>query len=232
MVAATDFLGFNSDKLFIAAVLMINTMSSSWNFPWRHFSLLCIPFFLLAQLSDSSPQGQVRGRALPSLALRDLVPLTCNANIGKAICQSWAAKFGTKSVHSTRVVVPCGQCVIMDHVGNITFNDGLEINGRLIFPDGYSVHVYSTMIVVQGILDMKSTGAVTGMPYIQFTMIGDNEDTVFTPLNENAYVCGVSTCSAGKKGIIVAGGTVNRTSNMLTFYGEEPAHDSHHLQFF
>jgi hypothetical protein len=163
----------------------------------------------------STPQKQLRTRNLKFDATRDLVPLICNANINKATCQNWSTKFGNNSVYSTRVIVPCGECIIMDHVGDITFNDGLDIVGKLVFPDGYRVNVYSTLIVVQGVLDMKATGPVTGTPYIQFTMIGDNVNTVFTPVDANANVCGISTCSTGKKGIVVAGGTVNRKSNMI-----------------
>jgi hypothetical protein len=121
----------------------------------------------------------------------------------------------------------------MDLFGNVTFNDGLDIVGKLVFPDGYRVNVYSTLIVVQGVLDMKATGVVTGTPSIQFIMIGDNLDTVFTPVDVNANACGVSTCSTGKKGVIVAGGTVNRKSLCLIDWVKDATlQNSHHFNIF
>lgn len=195
---------------------------------WKCYQIIsvstCVSFLFLWHLhhelvqvyavSGATTSEPLRNRNVLAVALRDLVPLTCNANITQASCQNWTAKFGTNTTYATRVFVPCGECVRMDRAGNITFNDGLDIVGKLVFPDGYRVNVSSTLIVVQGLMDIKATGEVSGMPYIQFTMIGNNASTVFTPVNANANVCGVntSTCSTGKKGIVVAGGNINRTS--------------------
>jgi G8 domain len=143
--------------------------------------------------------------------IRNFVPLSCNSNINTTDCHKWSTKFGTHRIYNVRVIVPCGECITMDHKRDITFNDGLDIVGKLVFPDGYKVNVSSTMIVVQGVLEMKSTQPVTGTPSIRITMIGNNTENSFTPVDENANICGISTCVVGKKGIVVAGGTVDST---------------------
>lgn len=211
-------------------------MSIASKLPWQRPLFTCISWVFLLwylQIIEGTPEQHLRGRKLLFNVNRDLVPLSCNANIDQATCLNWSVKFGSNSFYSTRVVVPCGECVIMDHFGNITFNDGLDIVGKLVFPDGYRVNVYSTLVVVQGILDMKATGAVTGTPSIQFIMIGNNMETVFTPVDTNANACGGNICSTGKKGIVVAGGTVNRKSQIVTLLGmprlNRRALMSHHL---
>jgi hypothetical protein len=218
-------------------------MSIVWKLPWRRHLLPCISLFFLLQyvrlievdvLSYSTLEQHTPSRNLQSDVDRDLVPLSCNANIDRAACLNWSSRFGTNSVFSTRFVVPCGECVVMDLFGNVTFNDGLDIVGKLVFPDGYRVNVYSTLIVVQGVLDVRATGAVTGIPSIQFVMIGDNLDTVFTPVDANANACGTSTCSAGKKAIVVAGGTVNRKSFVFECLDCRRCsiHNSHYIYIF
>jgi len=143
--------------------------------------------------------------------IRDFVPLGCNANIGTAVCESWTSKFGTNDEHSNRITIDCGQCITMDHGGEtLSLLDGLEIYGKLVFPDGYKLEVETTMLSVQGELEMTALKPVDGSPQVIFTMIGDDDET-FTPIGENIEACdGERMCSTGKRGIVVAGGRVNR----------------------
>jgi len=146
--------------------------------------------------------------------MRDFVTLsnTCNQGIESATCRSWAAEFGVTSVHNTRITVPCGYCFIMDHAGEtLTFNKGLDIHGKLVFPNqnGYKLEVIATVIAVQGMLKIESTKQVTGVEAYKFTMIG-NDDNEFTPIDVNAKNCkGEVTCGTGKKAIVVAGGHID-----------------------
>jgi G8 domain len=201
---------------------------------WRTMNTLCVFLLLLrwnapqlplllVEASQTTPHSHLRNdlqvngehRATVEMSSEDVtrnfVPLSCNNNISATVCHKWSTKFGTTRIYNNRVIVPCGECITMDHIGDITFNDGLDIVGKLVFPDGYNVNVSSTMIVVQGVLEMKSTQPVTGTPSIRLTMIGNNTENSFTPVYENANVCGISTCVVGKKGIVVAGGTVDST---------------------
>lgn len=139
----------------------------------------------------------------------DFVPLGCNANVASAICTPWSSQFGPDHEHSDRVVIPCGECVTMDHEGDtLTLDDGLDVQGRLVFPDnGYSLNLISPMITVQGNLDMSATKPVDGEPSIKFTMIGQNTNAL-RPIGENANAC-EGDCNIGKKSITVAGGKLN-----------------------
>lgn len=145
-----------------------------------------------------------------SLETEDFVPLSCNRNFKR--CESWTKTFGTDAKHSQRLIIGCGKCVEMDFGGpTLELLGGLDIQGKLVVPDkdDYRLTIEATMIVVQGELEITSTKPVDGDPMIRFVMIGE-EDEFFTPVDENANACGDSEdCNVGKKGIVVAGGTVN-----------------------
>ena len=152
----------------------------------------------------------------------DFVPLSCNANIASAPCSSWTSVYGTGLTFTNRVQVPCGTCVRMDHPGpQVTFLDGIDIIGKLIFPNNstYTITINTASITVQGELDLQSTVTpITGTPRIRIIMIGLNSNQVFTPVNENAGACPTDnlfgTCKIGSKAITVAGGRVICTLTM------------------
>ena len=150
-------------------------------------------------------------RQLQDDGMKDFVPLACNAKIASAKCSSWSDKFGKATSYSARVAIPCGECVTMDLAGgSLALLGGLDVNGKLVFPNKYKLKLSTTMIAVQGELQMTSSKPVNGSPDIIFTMIGDANMT-FTPIDVNANKCkGLSTCGVGKKGIVVAGGKVTR----------------------
>ena len=151
----------------------------------------------------------IRNLEVPVDGMRDFVPLSCNSNLAKASCKSWSSTFGTSTSFSTRVTVPCGQCVRMDlQGGRLTLQQGIDIVGKLVFPDGYKIDLSASIISVQGELEMKASKTVDGVPDIKFTMIGNVEKS-FVPVGENALACnGAKTCNVGKKVIVVAGGKV------------------------
>jgi G8 domain len=150
-----------------------------------------------------------RSRVLPEIA--DFVPLSCNAALATVSCTSWTAKFGTLAVQSKRVIVPCGECIRMDHPGPIlTLVEGLDIQGKLVFSDGYRLEVRAPLIAVQGELEMSAFKPVDGAPNVKLVMTGET-DQVFTPIGPNANACSGGGCVAGKKAIVVAGGRVTRT---------------------
>jgi G8 domain len=158
---------------------------------------------LRSNIAVASRRAQVDG-------MMDFVPLACNANIATASCTSWTSIFGIATSFSQRVVIECGQCVTMDvNGGSLELLGGLDVIGKLVFPDNYKLNLSSTLIAVQGELEMTATKTVDGIPNIKFTMVG-NVDRSFTPIEANTRACnGAATCNAGKKGIIVAGGKVN-----------------------
>lgn len=144
------------------------------------------------------------------LAIEDFQPLSCNAQVSSAFCRSWTSVFGSSTSFSGRKVVPCGSCVRMNAPGpDLFLNGGLDIQGKLVFPDGYSINVHTPMIVVQGELEMTSSKPVDGVPTIQITMTGRNVEQTFEPIDTNANACGDGLlCEAGENSITVAGGKV------------------------
>ena len=163
------------------------------------------------QRANVTMSTKVTSRSLqaPVDGMRDFVPLSCNSNLIKAPCKSWSSTFGTAITYSTRIVIPCGQCIRMDlQGGSLTLQQGIDIAGKLVFPDGYKINLSASIISIQGELEIQATKTVDGIPNIKFTMIG-NFDKTFTPIGENARACnGVATCAVGKKVIVVAGGKV------------------------
>mmetsp|Transcript_81410 Transcript_81410/g.217728 ORF Transcript_81410/g.217728 Transcript_81410/m.217728 type:complete len:1270 (-) Transcript_81410:160-3969(-) len=161
--------------------------------------------------SSASSQAFDSEEAVPSSSrrlARGFVPLSCNANIDNSKCSSFIDTFGTNSVHASRLVVPCGTCVSMDHPGPLlTLNDGIDIQGKLVFPDGYRLTVNTNLVLVQGELEMKSSKAVDGIPDVTFVLQGSSISS-FEPIDSNTGNCGGS-CDTGARSITVAGGKVN-----------------------
>jgi hypothetical protein len=163
--------------------------------------------------SVSNILGVDRSKTTPStrmLEMADFVPLGCNMNVNSAPCTSWTDIFGTDDVKTDRITIPCGKCIEMDFTGpTLELLGGLDIHGKLVFPDEYKLSITTTLIAVQGQLDIEASKPVDGEPSIKFTLVGE-DDQSFTPIKENASACNNGQdCNAGKKGIVVAGGKVN-----------------------
>ena len=192
---------------------------------WLHFTV----FVLLILLSDASllrrkselngttfeetekflpSNGRIFNRSLTEIS--NFAPLSCNANLASTPCDSWTAAYGTHSSNLNILTIPCGLCIVMDYQGaELTLNGGLDIIGKLVFPDNYKLHLNIPLIIVQGELHMTATKPVDGVPNIRFTMIGEITQT-FLPHSDNMNVCGIAAlCTAGKKAIVVAGGKVS-----------------------
>jgi hypothetical protein len=88
----------------------------------------------------------------------------------------------------------------------------LDIQGKLVFPEGYKLQIESHLIVVQGELVIRAaTKAIDGVEQVRFTLTGEDEKQTFTPIGENAKKCpgGIATCEVGKKAFVVAGGKMD-----------------------
>jgi hypothetical protein len=157
----------------------------------------------------TSTKASSRSLQVPGDGMRDFVPLSCNSNLITTTCKSWLSVFGSSTLYSTRVVIPCGQCIRMDlQGGSLTLQQGIDIIGKLVFPNGYKLSLAASIISVQGELEIQAKKIIDGVPNIKFTMIG-NFNKTFTPIGENARACnGALTCAVGKKVIVVAGGKV------------------------
>jgi len=150
---------------------------------------------------------------LPALALaevNDFGKLSCNEFIHP--CRPWDRVFGTDPVHESRIVIPCGECVLMNFDGDtLELKDGIDIHGRLWFPLGFGTGLTITtpFIVVQGELEMSSTRkSVNGEFDYRFVMTG-TDDVFINPIDSNTGACTGEECNVGFKAIAVAGGQVN-----------------------
>lgn len=216
---------FISDKMIrINAVLLgfaAVTLASS-----IHASLRGSP-----EQEPSSSEGTFpKTVASRSLVTNDFIPLACNNQY--APCIPWTAKFGTKSEHNVRLFVDCGECIVMDHPGPfVVLGDGIDIRGKLQIirkENDSAVTIKSTMVNVQGELEMSATKAIDGKPLIKFIMEGE-ENKSFTPIQENSEACGGSDCSVGKKAITVAGGKVDSKCRLHEVKSEWTWHQTHAL---
>jgi hypothetical protein len=150
--------------------------------------------------------------------IRNFKPLTCNSEILKvgAVCsRTWSSMFGTSDTHTNRLIIPCGVCIVMNHAsGTLNLNGGIDIQGKLVVPEDFSISITTTTIIVQGELSMTSTKSISGTPKIKVMLVG-SKDIAFTPIDVNANACqGLATCNGGKKSFIVAGGKVTCMYNL------------------
>jgi len=155
---------------------------------------------------DISSVGNLEPMEPRQLQTADFGQLTCNAALADAVCTPLPADFAG--------VVPCGVCYSMSDFGGaragetLTMASGLNVIGRLDFPDGSKVTIETPSVFVQGILSMSSTRAVTGEPDVRIRMTGDT-DVNFTPEGENAGACSGGACNVGPKAFVVAGGQLD-----------------------
>jgi G8 domain len=152
-------------------------------------------------------------RRLPDV-ISDFRSLSCNAELASAPCDLWSDRYGTASVLFKKVVIPCGECVVMDHSAteSLTLKLGMDIQGKLIMEEDHPLVLYTPFIIVQGELKMTSTKPVSGTPSLRIVLTGDDDQSLI-PVGENKFACngGASPCTVGKKVIAVAGGTANST---------------------
>jgi hypothetical protein len=92
---------------------------------------------------------------------------------------------------------------------------GLNVEGKLVFPDGYRITIETPYIVVQGELEMSSTRATSGEEDVKIIMIekegvgGGIGDVYFTPHPENEDECPEGGCKIGTRPIAVLGGILD-----------------------
>jgi len=135
---------------------------------------------------------------------------TCNLEANGAElqpeCVPWS--FGTTS--ESEVVIPCGECYTMSGftAGQEITIGGLNILGKLEFPDGTALTLKTPYIFVQGSLKMESIGSIGASEKIKIILTGDT-DVMFTPNGNNAALCPSGGCNVGSRPVVVAGGKVD-----------------------
>ena len=129
----------------------------------------------------------------------------CNAALSSEPCDiTWSSLFGARYIHSKTVVIPCGKCVVMDHVSrglgssstsSLILESGLDVQGKLIFNDGYALDLITRNILVQGELHVPTltkhspssttaaaSGSLESRLNITFSGYEENQDTSDSPI--------------------------------------------------
>ena len=123
-------------------------------------------------------------------------------------CRRFEHEFGFDP--TGEVVIPCGQCFTM-----MAFTDskeisidGLHIKGKLVIPEGVKLTIKTPYVIVEGALEMKSTGMIKGEEKVKIILTG-NDDVYFTPEAPNTAFCPSGGCNVGSRPIVVAGGRLD-----------------------
>lgn len=166
----------------------------------------------LQLLNDAT--SDIETRSGEEETLPNFNQLQCNIvnGIENMECEEkWSQVFGKDSSFQMEVVVPCGRCIVMDHAGPLLkFGRGLDVQGKLVLPEGYAVRIETPFVRVQGILQMRSTDEVSWNPLVKI-MFTDSEPGLekFQGASSNENVCGTQACSPGSKSFVVAGGKLD-----------------------
>ena len=142
-------------------------------------------------------------------------PLTCNANLSLLDCSLNKTSTLTIPLSGNPFTIPCGTCYTFDLGSNVTFPTGLRVMGKLVFPVNYLTHIYTTFVLVQGEMMIRSNSTIISPDKlsVHFILTGTN-DTILDMSSissaPNTLACSnASVCNVGKKPFIVAGGKVD-----------------------
>jgi len=146
------------------------------------------------------------------IAIGDFAPLACNSILDESTsCDSFSAQ-GFDLAGET-VVIPCGTCITMDLVGNQIFHEGLDVQGKLVFPsDRGALRITTPFVFVQGeflIEDLPE--AIIPQPDhdLEFHFVG-TDDVLFVSHPDQVFdKCAGDGCNVSKKAFVVAGGRVD-----------------------
>lgn len=140
-------------------------------------------------------------------------PLRCNIDMMRSLknntscCDTTLSSFleNPQSERETELVIPCGQCVIVDFddVAELELPGGLRIEGILYFPPTSSVTIRTTHVWVVGTLkiDVLDPGN-----QVKFHLYGDDEVEFQNTGGHSELEYCSSKCSLGTKPIAVIGG--------------------------
>lgn len=146
----------------------------------------------------------------PTSSIAETYFTTLSCNTPMSACQSWNTWYSSLSM-SGIATIPCGTCVKLDVADHslVSLVNGLNIIGKLDVPSTITnVTLSLPLLLVQGELAI-ATGNTVISPQnlaLKIRLTGTNSALSFTPATPN--IC-TTSCTAGKKGIIVAGGKLS-----------------------
>ena len=97
-----------------------------------------------------------RRLSVASATIGEFHPLDCNSNLDNAPCTDNVSDIMPTSGTSDPLIVPCGKCYVFDLPDSqVYFPGGINIKGKLKFPENKKVIVRTTSIIVQGEVSAK-----------------------------------------------------------------------------
>jgi len=166
---------------------------------------------IIIDLRDDSLGDSRSHRALSTAdATGVFESLSCNDNLSSQGCGTSVSYISSLSPEST-LVIPCGQCYTWDLDGNYTFNKGIDIIGRLVFPETVKTKIETTYLIVQGQLDVTNSKTVNPDHQSLKIVLTGSTDVKWKSSVNPSPCSGFSggKCNLGKKPFVVAGGKLN-----------------------
>jgi len=162
------------------------------------------------KLEASTP---ARRMSASSALIGTFYPLTCNANLTLLDCSlNKTSTLIMPSSGETPFTIPCGMCYTFDLGSNVSLPTGLVVIGKLVFPVNYKTSIYTSFVLVQGEMVVRSNSSVIAPENlsVRFVLTGTSDTFIDTSNSDpNTLACNTSVCNAGKKPFIVAGGKVD-----------------------
>jgi len=143
-------------------------------------------------------------------------PLSCNANLTLLDCSvNKTSSLTLPSSGSTSpLTIPCGTCYTFDLGSNVTLPTGLRVMGKLVFPTNYQTNIYTSYVLVQGEMVVRSNSSIIspGNLSVRFILTGTTDtilDTTSSDSDPNKLACNGTLCNLGKKSFVMAGGRLD-----------------------
>ena len=171
----------------------------------------------LLQLNDASDEhldvnSEVITLSSESASIGTFHPLDCNVDLSAAPCTTKVSDILSSLINSP-LIIPCGECVLFDLEQDVIIAGGLNIKGKLKFPNNQKVTIHTPFVIVQGELSIKVDHDTISpnSESVAFNITG-MEDIKFKPTDSpNTDACALSNgeCNLGRKPFVVAGGKLN-----------------------
>jgi hypothetical protein len=137
------------------------------------------------------------------------MPMHCNMQLDTAPCVSFSAQnFDV----SENIEIECGTCVTVDVAGDLVLEQGLDVQGKLIFPASrQALKVTTPFVFVQGemvIEELSDKHIPQSDQLLEFHFVGTDDVMFVSHGNQTFDKCELG-CNLSKKPFAVAGGTLD-----------------------
>ncbi len=147
-------------------------------------------------------------RSLQSVnKFESLLDAPCNKDLASDPCTT---TFSSLVQIDSPTIIPCGTCAVVDsNLEESLTLLGLNIEGKLVFPNNRKITIKTPFVYVQGQLDISADAVVSPDNLAVSFILTGSIDQMFTPHAYNSNACNGRSCAVGKKPFLVAGGRIN-----------------------